>query len=84
MSSTKSHHIFGKALQDPVALGLPPPKYRMEVEGGMTIERDVAIPLRTGRNVFADIFRPEDAEIKVAPLIAWTVSRCTILFNADN
>lgn len=76
MASTKSPPTFGKALQDPVAFGLPPPKYRKEVEDGMIIERDVAIPLRTGRSVFADIYRPEKEEIKVAPLIAWTVSKC--------
>lgn len=50
--------------------GLPPELgghpgfgYRTETEDGVLIERDVAIPLRDGTTLYADVFRPENDEI---------------------
>lgn len=34
-------------------------------------ERDVAISLRDGTNIRADIFRPQDADDKIPAIVAW-------------
>jgi hypothetical protein len=44
-----------------------------EVLDGMFIEGDVAVSVCGNCHVFCDIFRPENKEEKVSPLIAWTV-----------
>jgi predicted acyl esterase len=55
----------------PESRGGKPPAYRRGVEAGMLVERDVAIPMRDGVTLYADVFRPAD-EAPAAPIIAWT------------
>lgn len=43
---------------------------RLNIPDGVIIEKDVAISLRDGVTVYADIYRLE-GEDKAAPLIAW-------------
>lgn len=47
-----------------------PPIYRRTVENGMIIERDLAVRLRDGAEIYVDVFRPVD-EKPAAPIIAW-------------
>ena len=51
--------------------GATAPRYRRADADGMIIERDVAVPVRGGITVFADVFRPAD-EQPAPPLIAWS------------
>ena len=46
-------------------------KYRKTRERGMIVERDVAIPMRDGVKIYADIHRPP-GKAKVPALIAWS------------
>ncbi len=55
----------------PQERGAAPPAYRRTVADGMIIERDVAVPVRGGVTVYADVFRPAD-ERPAPPLIAWS------------
>jgi hypothetical protein len=55
----------------PEERGASPPKYRREAGDGMIIERDVAVPVRGGVVIYADVFRPAGGE-PVPPLIAWS------------
>lgn len=41
------------------------------VEDGIRIERDVAVPMRDGTILYADIYRPEDSG-KVPAIVAWS------------
>ena len=41
------------------------------VEDGIRIERDVAVPMRDGTIIYADIYRPEDSG-KVPAIVAWS------------
>jgi predicted acyl esterase len=38
---------------------LPPIDYALRHEAGLVIERNVAIPLRDGVRIYADVYRPE-------------------------
>jgi predicted acyl esterase len=51
--------------------GGAPPRYRREDVEGVIIERDVAVPVRDGVTVMADVFRPAD-ERPAPPLVAWS------------
>ena len=51
--------------------GAQPPRYRRAAVDGMIVERDVAVPVRGGITVYADVFRPAD-ERPAPPLIAWS------------
>ncbi len=44
--------------------------YRITREHGMIIERDVAVPMRDGVNLYVDVHRPESGE-KVPALLVW-------------
>ena len=57
----------------PEERGGKPPSYSriVENEHAMIIERDVAIPMRDGKQLYANIFRPAD-ERPVPPIIAWS------------
>jgi predicted acyl esterase len=46
--------------------------YRRSEERGMIVERDVAVPMRDGVKIYADIHRPGGASEKVPALIAWS------------
>lgn len=67
MPETKIQYLFRKPDEKPEK----PAQYRRSVENGMIIERDVAIRLRDGVEIYADLFRPAD-EKPAAPIIAWT------------
>jgi predicted acyl esterase len=47
------------------------PRYRRDTADGMIIERDVAVQVRGGITIFADVFRPAD-ERPAPPLIGWS------------
>jgi uncharacterized protein len=55
----------------PEERGAAAPRYRREAADGMVVERDVAVPVRGGVTVYADVFRPAD-ERPAPPLIAWS------------
>jgi len=52
---------------------LPPLAYDLRHEHGLKIERNVAIPLRDGTRIYADLYRPEGAagEADLPLLLAW-------------
>jgi predicted acyl esterase len=62
---------FRSPTRRPEDNGAPPPRYRRDTADGMIIERDVAVPVRGGVTVYADVFRPAD-ERPAPPLIAWS------------
>jgi uncharacterized protein len=62
---------FRSPTRRPEDNGAPPPRYRRGTADGMIIERDVAVPVRGGVTVYADVFRPVD-ERPAPPLIAWS------------
>jgi len=64
-------YVFRAAFATPGERGAPPPVYGRSIENGMTIERNVAVRMRDGVEIFADVFRPID-EGPVPPIIAWT------------
>jgi hypothetical protein len=72
-SETRSEYIWRKAVGHPAERFGSPRQYVQKVLDGMFIERDVAVSVRGNCHVFCDIFRPENEEEKVSPLIAWTV-----------
>ncbi len=45
--------------------------FRVSREKGMTVERDVAVRLRDGVTIYADVFRPEEHEEDLPVLVAW-------------
>jgi predicted acyl esterase len=51
---------FRPPVARPEDRGAPPPRYRRGTADGMIIERDVAVPVRGGVTVYADVFRPAD------------------------
>ncbi len=56
---------------NPRERGAPPPVHSRTVEQGMIIERNVAVSLRDGVRVYADVFRPAD-EQPGPPIVIWT------------
>ncbi|WP_191229302.1 CocE/NonD family hydrolase [Aurantiacibacter xanthus] len=50
---------------------LPPADYDRRTEQGLLIERNCAIPLRDGTQIFCDLYRPEGATRDVPILLAW-------------
>ena len=54
-------YLFRAPASSPRERGAVPPRYRREAgPDGMIIERDVAVPVRGGVTVYADVFRPAD------------------------
>ncbi len=51
--------------------GYPGFGYRRTTENGMIIEKDVAVPMRDGVDIYIDMFRPDNGEA-VPVLIAWS------------
>jgi len=45
--------------------------YRKITDDGMTIERDIAVTLRDGITIYADLYRPEASTERLPALIAW-------------
>lgn len=70
MASVSVELRFREPIAHPSEKGAKPPHYRRFVDRGMIIERDVAITLRDGITIYADVFRPED-ETPAAPIIGW-------------
>jgi uncharacterized protein len=65
-------YLFRAPASSPRDRGAAPPRYRRQAgPDGMIIERDVAVPVRGGVTVYADVFRPAD-ERPAPPLIAWS------------
>ena len=62
---------FCNALAHPRSKGARPPQPSSRVEHGVLIETDVAIGLRDGVRIRADIYRPASGSMLAAPLIAW-------------
>ncbi|MBO9669130.1 MAG: CocE/NonD family hydrolase [Sphingobium sp.] len=50
---------------------LPPTDYHRRTEQGLLIERNCTIRLRDGVEIFADLYRPEDANGPLPILLAW-------------
>lgn len=61
---------FRQPLGRPEDKGGAPPGYRRVVEDGVLMERDVAVAMRDGVEIYVDIYRPASEE-KAPPLIAW-------------
>jgi predicted acyl esterase len=61
---------FRPPMAKPEARGGKPPAYRRTVESGMIVERDLAVKMRDGVEIYIDLYRPAD-EKPAAPLIAW-------------
>ena len=45
--------------------------YRRSTEGGMIVERDVAVELRDGATIYLDLYRPQDVAEPLPALLAW-------------
>lgn len=65
----KFTYQFRGPITDPKARNATPPKYSHEVVDHVIIERDVAVTMRDGINIYVDIYRPVAG--LAAPLIAW-------------
>ena len=50
---------------------LPPAEYDRRTEQGLTIERNCAIVLRDGIEIYCDLYRPEGVERDLPILLAW-------------
>ncbi|HXJ16743.1 MAG TPA: CocE/NonD family hydrolase [Candidatus Polarisedimenticolia bacterium] len=61
---------FRPPLAPPEARDGKPPVYRRTFESGMIVERDLAVKMRDGVDIYIDVFRPAD-ERPAAPIIAW-------------
>src|SRR5262244_1008083 len=61
---------FRPPLGAPQARGAEPPRLRTSSDAGMIIERDVAVRLRDGVEIYVDVFRPENGQ-RAAPIIGW-------------
>lgn len=46
-------------------------RYRASRENGMLVERDVAVPMRDGVKLYADVHRPDNGE-RVPAIVAWS------------
>jgi predicted acyl esterase len=64
-------YVMRPPYASPEERGAPPPDYSRRVVDGMLVERNVAVPMRDGIRLFADVFRPVDE--KPAPVVmVWT------------
>ena len=79
-SETRPDYIYRKAVTHPSARFGRPRKYEKQISDGMSIERDVKVPVRGGVHIWCDIFKPEKYSGKLAPLIAWTVLSPSLIF----
>jgi predicted acyl esterase len=61
---------FRPPLARPEARGGKPPVYRRTLESGMIVERDLAVKMRDGVEIYIDVFRPAE-EKPAAPIIGW-------------
>ena len=71
MTSTPYHYRLRAPYGNPKERGAPPPDFSRTVERGMIIERNVAVPMRDGVRLYADVFRPAN-ERPGPPIVIWT------------
>lgn len=64
-------HRFRDPLYRPEDVGVLGPSPSRAEEAGMVVDRDVAIPLRDGVRIYADVLRPTGEE-PVPALLAWS------------
>ena len=70
-STTVNRGLLFQEGTSPAAVGLSPPNHCSTVDGGMIIERDVAVQLADGVHIYIDIYRPVDV-LSVPVLISWS------------
>lgn len=64
--------IFRKAIAPEESGGtFPPLSPGVTIENGIRIERDIAVPLRDGKIIYTDIYRPDGAT-NLPAIIAWS------------
>ncbi|MCC7463599.1 MAG: CocE/NonD family hydrolase [Gammaproteobacteria bacterium] len=51
---------------------LPPPQHTLRVAYGLEIETNVAIPLRDGTRIYADVYRPRAVNRDLPVLLSWS------------
>jgi len=71
MKSKGFEYLFREPYGRPDERGAPPPVYSRSVESGMIIERNVAVRMRDGVEIYVDVLRPAD-EKPAPPIVAWT------------
>jgi predicted acyl esterase len=71
VKSREFEYIFRQPYGAPAERGAPAPVYSRSVADGMIIERNVAVRMRDGVEIYADVFRPAD-EKPAPPIVAWT------------
>ncbi|MGD0956705.1 MAG: CocE/NonD family hydrolase [Candidatus Acidiferrales bacterium] len=71
MKSKDFEYLFREPYGRPGERGAPSPVYSRNVESGMIIERNVAVRMRDGVEIYADVLRPAD-EKPAPPIVAWT------------
>jgi predicted acyl esterase len=54
----------------PAQGGHPAPQHRLEQVDGMLVERDLAVPMRDGVSIYADVYRPGSGQAPV--IVAWS------------
>jgi predicted acyl esterase len=69
MKSKGFEYLYREPYGKPGERGAPPPVYNRSVENGMIIERNVAVRMRDGVEIYADVLRPAD-EKPAAPIVA--------------
>jgi uncharacterized protein len=71
MTPNRFEYRLREPYGSPQERGAPPPVYSRSVEHGMIIERNVAVKMRDGLRLYADVFRPAD-ERPGPPIVVWT------------
>ena len=70
MSSADSGVIFRPGVP-PETTDWPGPEPSVSVDGDMRIERNVTAPMRDGKLLRVDVYRPDGAQTPLPVLIAW-------------
>ncbi|WP_369139030.1 CocE/NonD family hydrolase [Modestobacter versicolor] len=72
MAEKPVEYLFRPPRSTPESRGGQPPRPRVERRPGMVIERDVAVPFGSAREVlYVDVYRP-DTDVPAAPLVSWS------------
>jgi predicted acyl esterase len=71
MTTKRYEYRLREPYGSPQQRGAPPPIYSRTVEKGMIIERNVAVSMRDGLRLYADVFRPLD-ERPGPTIVVWT------------
>jgi predicted acyl esterase len=70
LKSLRFEYRFREPIAPPEARGGKPPAYSRTIESGMIVERDLAVRMRDGVEIYIDLFRP-DEEKPAPPIIGW-------------